>query len=40
MCTVEIDSKQVNAVVDKTELDVRSAAQKFADMDRKAGANY
>ncbi|UIZ29712.1 hypothetical protein KXD40_003309 [Peronospora effusa] len=36
----EIDIEQVNAIVDKTELDVRSAAQKFAEMDRKAGANY
>ena len=35
---VEIDVEQLRASVDEGKLDVRSAAQKFAEMDRRAGA--
>lgn len=36
---VEGDIENIKASVDEAKLDVRSAAQKFAEMDRKAGAN-
>jgi hypothetical protein len=36
----EVDIEQIKASVDEAKLDVRSAAQKFAEMDRKAGASH
>ena len=36
---VDVDVEQLKASVDGAKLDVRSAAKKFAEMDRRAGAN-
>lgn len=33
----DLDLNQIKASVDATKLDVKTAAQKFAEMDRKAG---
>lgn len=37
MYITDFDLDQIKASVDDTKLDVKTAAQKFAEMDRKAG---